>query len=370
MQKTQRIPKARKMLTKEIAIIGGGVIGTTTAFYLSKQGHNVEIIDPELNQPLLTNNALTGSKASLGVIMGNTFRRASGRSWRLRQRSMQLWPNLIANINNSNNDLQLERPLIQLASRIQEMELFKRLSNERKTLGINYFEDNNHKNLGRTWPNNKFGGLISNRDGRINPKILMQCLIDAVTIEKVNRINSKAISLKRLSTTKGQKWKILLDSNNFLIKDYVIICAALGSELLLNSIGYDIPIESVLGQAVELNLIKDSQNWKDWPSVLIAEGINLIPQKNHKIILGATLELGEKPSQAKMKKMLELNGNAPEWLKKASITNYWYGLRARPKNQPAPILANLEPGLIVNTAHYRNGILLAPACAEWVTKQF
>ena len=31
-----------------------------------------------------------------------------------------------------------------------------------------------------------------------------------------------------------------------------------------------------------------------------------------------------------------------------------------------PLIKELEPGLLINTGHYRNGILLAPACAEWI----
>ena len=67
--------------------------------------------------------------------------------------------------------------------------------------------------------------------------------------------------------------------------------------------------------------------------------------------------------------MKNLYGNAPEWLQKAQIQHKWYGIRARPIDQAAPILKTLEAGLILNTAHYRNGILLAPACAEWVSNQ-
>ena len=67
--------------------------------------------------------------------------------------------------------------------------------------------------------------------------------------------------------------------------------------------------------------------------------------------------------------MLNMSNFSPEWIKQAKIKKEWYGIRARPLDQPAPILKTLEPGLILNTAHYRNGILLAPACAEWVGNQ-
>ena len=41
--------------TYDVAIIGGGVIGTTTAFYLAELGHKVILIDPELDKPLKKN---------------------------------------------------------------------------------------------------------------------------------------------------------------------------------------------------------------------------------------------------------------------------------------------------------------------------
>ncbi|MGL6134741.1 MAG: FAD-dependent oxidoreductase, partial [Prochlorococcaceae cyanobacterium] len=37
--------------------------------------------------------------------------------------------------------------------------------------------------------------------------------------------------------------------------------------------------------------------------------------------------------------------------------------------QPAPVLEVLEPGLVVASGHYRNGVLLAPATAEWVASR-
>ena len=67
--------------------------------------------------------------------------------------------------------------------------------------------------------------------------------------------------------------------------------------------------------------------------------------------------------------MIHMDNTAPEWIRKAKICHEWHGIRARPSNQPAPIIKELEPGLLVNSGHYRNGILLAPSCAEWVGLQ-
>jgi hypothetical protein len=64
--------------------------------------------------------------------------------------------------------------------------------------------------------------------------------------------------------------------------------------------------------------------------------------------------------------MRHLDHSAPEWLHNASVLEHWSGLRARPVERPAPVLELLEPGLLLATGHYRNGVLLTPATAEWV----
>ena len=175
------------MSLKEIAIIGGGVIGSTTALYLAKLGHNVVIIDPHIYNENTFNRYRTASMASLGVLMGNTFRRSTGRSWRLRQRSMKLWPELIKRINISEIGLELETPLIQLANGLKELEFMNKLSNERANLGVKILKNNLKVSRDRQWPNGKYGGLISKNDGRINPIKLLKCLMISLQKLKVSK---------------------------------------------------------------------------------------------------------------------------------------------------------------------------------------
>jgi glycine/D-amino acid oxidase-like deaminating enzyme len=64
-----------------------------------------------------------------------------------------------------------------------------------------------------------------------------------------------------------------------------------------------------------------------------------------------------------------LGGRGPDWLREAEPLRHWQGLRARPDDSPAPLLEQLEPGLLLTSGHYRNGVLLAPATAAWVLQQ-
>ena len=82
--------------------------------------------------------------------------------------------------------------------------------------------------------------------------------------------------------------------------------------------------------------------------------------------MGATIESDMEPSILHKQKMLSMSETAPEWIRRAKVSHEWSGIRARPINEPAPLLKELEPGLLINTGHNRNGILLAPSCAEWI----
>ena len=55
-------------------------------------------------------------------------------------------------------------------------------------------------------------------------------------------------------------------------------------------------------------------------------------------------------------------------LQEADVLRTWSGTRPRPQNRPAPVIEALADynNVILATAHYRNGVLLAPATAERV----
>ena len=354
---------------KKVTVIGGGVVGSITALHLSKLGHEISIIDPQLNNISKKSKRINGSQASLGILMGYVYRKSSGRSWRLRQRSMELWPKLVEEIAMENYPLKIETPLIQITSSTKEYELMKKIVKAKEEYGLELLESSSSLYFTEILEQNILGGLISYQDGRIDPLILITCLIHALKIKKVRKIKSKVISIRRNADQKNEKWSIGLENGSALKSNFIIMCAALSSSYLLNSLGYDLNLEPILGQVIELDVKNQLKTWNQWPAVLSYQNTNLIPLGNQKILIGSTLESGFLPSNEERIKLQRINENAPKWIVNASIKRQWNGIRARPLNQPAPILAKLEEGLIVNTGHYRNGVLLAPGCAEWVGEE-
>ncbi len=301
--------------------------------------------------------------------MGYIFRRTKGRAWLLREQSMNIWPKWINQLKTFDSSIEITTPLALLAKTKEESNFMKILANEKKEYGVEF-----SKGCSEIWPKKElpeghFGGLVSHQDGRIDPKKLQKCLANALNENNVRTLENKVVCIKRNDINKSNKWKIITEEGIEFEHDTIVVCAALGSEELIKPLGHPLKTKAVLGQAVEIELKDNIQNWSKWPAVLVFNGINLIPRKENELILGATLENSIQPSQTILQNMLLFNGMSPNWLKEASVKNCWYGLRCKPMNEPAPILKILEDGLILATAHYRNGILLAPATAEWVGKQ-
>ena len=164
----------------------------------------------------------------------------------------------------------------------------------------------------------------------------------------------------------SRPWQLRLSDGSEQSCDWLLIAAGLGSSGLLESLGHPLPMEPVLGQALELQLGNEPAAWN---GCLIWKGINLVPRPNRRLWLGATVEPGDEASAPALAELQSLEGTAPTWLQQAQVLRQWQGLRARPSGQPAPVLEQPDPRLLVVSGHYRNGILLAPACAEWAATQ-
>ncbi len=297
--------------------------------------------------------------------MGHVFRRSSGRAWRLRQRSMELWPLWSDLLSTGEAPLMLKTPLIQLAASEREAELQQQLAEARRDLGLSFLSASTLEGEHPDWPAAPHGGLLSERDGRVDPLVLQQALRSKLAQLDVCLMPTQVMQLER----HGQRWRLELNDGTTLTANQVVICTGLASQQLLAPLGHARPMEPVLGQVLQLRINAPTALRSPWPAVLVSHGVNLVRHHDDQLWLGATLEPGTEPNGAATLAMQGLEGDAPDWLQQARVVSQWHGLRARPSGRPAPLLEVLEPGLILASGHYRNGVLLAPATAEWVSQQ-
>ena len=300
--------------------------------------------------------------------MGHAFRRSGGRAWRLRQRSMALWPSWCERLNHPETPLELQTPLIQLASHADEAARLRQLAASRPESGLQFVENDRLPQAKPDWPQPGYGAMRSEHDGRVDPLPLLKALRRRLAIAGVDQLTNCVESLERLSSGR-HGWQIHSQDGHSRKVDFVVICTALGSQGLLQPLGHDRPMDAVLGQVLDLAIDRTPSAWASWPAVLTCAGINLIRHSGNRLWLGATLEPGDTLDPSAVELMRSLEGLAPEWLQEAKLIGQWHGLRARPRDRPAPLLETLEPGLLLASGHYRNGVLLTPATAEWIEEQ-
>ena len=220
-----------------ILIVGSGVIGKFNALELSKQGFKITIADPQKKK--------NSSSAALGLLMGNMYQKSKGRSWELRKKSNELWPRWIKFLKQFNNNLHIEKPLIQLTTEQKNFEKLSKFISHHPMRGLRVLERDSNiiQNINKIFKMDNLKGIISNEDGRIDPISLLKTLNIYLKDEKVNFINDKIIKIKKINN----QW-ISTCSNKLEIKsDLIILCNSLDALKLIDLNIHKIKLKPVLG---------------------------------------------------------------------------------------------------------------------------
>ncbi len=342
-----------------VIIIGSGVIGKFNALELSKLGFQITIIDPNPNQ--------NSSNAALGLLIGNMYQKRKGRSWSLRKQSIELWPKWIEFLREFNQELNIEKPLIQLTTNEEKFKKLEKFIHETNDLNLRILDQNSFfiKNVNKVFETKDIKGIISLSDGRINATSLLKTLDKYLKHKKVNFLEDKIIKIRK----SNNQWIATSKNNQEIKSDIIILCNSLDAIDLIGSLSHNIKLKPVLGQAIEIGVNDCEVDLLSLPKQLNINGKNIIPISKDKIIIGSTDEYSTKPENNIFEKLTNFLDKKPNWLMKGQVLKKWFGIRSRPDGEPSPIMKNLENGLFVCTGFYKNGILLAPACSRWVAKE-
>jgi D-amino-acid oxidase len=342
-----------------IVIIGSGIIGKFNALELSELGFCITIIDPAQHK--------NSSNAALGLLMGNMYQKRKGRSWALRKQSIELWPKWINFLKKYNNELNIEKPLIQLTTCEEKFKKLKQFINEIDDQNLKILEKNSIiiENINKAFQTKNIKGMISFDDGRINAVTLLKTLDKYLKNKKINFIEKEIIKIRK----SNNQWISTTRTNEDIKSDMIILCNSLKAIDLIDSLSLKIKLKPVLGQAIEININDEEVDLLSLPKQFNINGKNIIPTSKKKLIIGSTDEYSTKPEENTFEKLTNFLDKQPTWLIKGEISKKWYGIRSRPDGEASPIMKSLEDGLIICTGFYKNGILLAPACSKWVANE-
>ncbi len=361
-------------------VVGAGLVGVAAAWWLQSHGHRVLIVDPGGGSKHGSGSGsganLNGSQAALGVLMARVFHRSRGRAWRLRQQSLDLWEQWRQILEGRGHPIPWRRGLLLLASDPAELERQHALVTDpmRQGMGLQLWSQDKLAELSPAGPA-AVGGLFSESDGQLDPSLTLHALLSDGIEAGLCHQSGRAVALD----PRGGGWQVRLEPGGVAEAEWVLVCAGVASGALLEPLDVLKPMEPVLGQALELERAPNDapqptppETLWNWPGAVVHGGVNLVPRPDlpggRRFWLGATLEPGLGADPARLETLRELGGAAPAWLEAAHERGRWQGLRCRPQGQPAPLLEQVAPGLLLLSGHYRNGVLLAPASADWALR--
>ncbi len=145
--------------------------------------------------------------------------------------------------------------------------------------------------------------------------------------------------------------------------DEVVLTAGAWSGDLLRPLGFELPVEPVKGQMI---LFKCAEDFL--PSMVLAKGRYAIPRRDGHILVGSTLEYAGYDKTPTDEALQSLRASAIELipdLADAELVGHWAGLRPG-SPEGVPYIGRVPgcDGLWLNCGHYRNGLVLAPASCQ------
>jgi glycine oxidase len=154
-------------------------------------------------------------------------------------------------------------------------------------------------------------------------------------------------------------------SNGVIHADAVILAAGVWSPDLTRALGFQLPVVPVKGQVMSLRGLGASPKHVLWSGECY-----LVPRPDGEVLLGATEEEGNydaRPTLAGVNRLTEAALEVVPAVGGCVVDGVWAGLRpAAPDRHPIVGWAPGLDGLLLATAHYRNGVLLGPLTGQRV----
>lgn len=347
----------------EVVVVGGGVVGLCTAFFLAKAGKQVCLVERG-------HFGREASWAGGGLLSPIHPHHYPSSLTQLCDRSLELYPKFISELE-SVSGLSVEHHPSGLL-RLEESSNIANFSEDNQKLLAFHkahgrsFEILNKDNLQKLLPqlNSKFNSAIFEksisqiRNPRLLKALFLACRKLGVDCRDKLACQSLIWQAKAVRGIKTDRGDILADET--------VITAGAWSDQWLNNDCPTLKTEPVHGMMILLEA-----RTLQLDKIVIANGFYLIPRRDGQLLVGSTLEHRGYDKRLKVASLLKLLKNATELipsLQNCYFQQVWSGLRpSSPDRLPFIGRISNRTGLIVASGHYRNGLLLAPVTAEAVS---
>jgi glycine oxidase len=355
----------------DVAIIGGGIIGSSIAFELAVEKLDVVLLDRE--EP-----GRGASWAAAGMLSPGPDSAEALPLVPLAKESLQLYPQFIGRIEEasepfmhfaSNGALQIfSGPLAEI-DRDKMVSDFQRLGIEIESVSL----ETARKLESSINPSAQAAAWLP-RESTVDPRSLMDSILAALRRRNVEiRAGCSVTSISH----QGASCTGVTAGGEEVKAKFVIVAAGChsaslpGKNVVVNDwLSRYAPTRPVRGQMLALH-----SNEIRLHRVLRSDRGYLVPRHEGRIVAGSTLEdvgFDKGLTAGGIRKILDAAIELAPKIADAQIVETWAGLRpGSPDNLPIIGPTDIE-GLFIATGHYRNGILLAPVTAkivrDWVRR--
>jgi glycine oxidase len=344
--------------TYDVIVIGGGVIGCSTAYHLARKKMSVLVVDKKT----------LGSQASRvapGMLAAQEEASEPGPFFDLCRESARLFAEVVPELEfRTGINPQWETCGIW---RVAETEAEKGALLEKMRWQSEHglpVEWHPGGRLAEIHPGlrSSVGGLYCPRDGQIDPVKWIEALVQASRPLGVDFLDHQP---RVEIVTEGSRVRGVRTAFEPFSAPAVVVAAGAWSGVLLKGLGVHLPLDPVKGQIMALSGMP-----RAFAGPIYAGGGYLVPKADGRLIIGATSDrvgFDIYPTLAAQQTLAEWAAHWCPGLGTLTVLESQVGLRpATPDGLPVMGPVKEREGLFVSTGHYRNGILLSPLSGRLV----
>lgn len=338
----------------EVAIIGGGIIGCSIAYYLSKEKMNVALFEG--------NQIGSKSTSAAGGMLGAhsecdgdfnvffPFARSSQHAYsQLKEELNHLSGIDIGYRKGGILKLAYNEPdAIGLRS-ILSQPTVKWLDKE----AVWEMEPDVSSDIG--------GAAYIEEDVNVMPTAVCQAFAKSAQILGASLFEfSPVLNIQK----KGNSFLIQTATSHVEAK-HVVVASGVWSKTFFKQLGLDHPLTPVKGEC--LSVIDEKSTLKH---TIFYDHCYIVPRNNGRLVIGATMienDWNERVSLSGIETIIAKAKTMLPTVADMKMDSFWAGLRPQTIDQK-PFIGHHpeEEGILFATGHYRNGILLAPATGQMI----
>lgn len=344
----------------DVAIIGGGINGSSIAYQLSKMGRKVIIIEKE-------RLASQASSAAAGMLAAQAEIEQDGPLFQLALKSQEMFSALSCELfEYSGVGIEyVNKGMVKIAETEEiATEVKKQVAFQKKwDPTITWLDSKQLREMEPALSPSVAGGMYLPNDGHVQPAELTLAFAKAAVYFGAEiRENTEVLSfIFENGEVKGVK-----TANGDIHSDQVVVATGAWAAKLMRESGLDINVYPVKGECFSIKPEKPIIQ----TTIFSDKRCYLVPKQNGEIYIGATMienTFDTKVTPRGIATLLERATQLVPQIKDAAWERVWAGIRPQ-TGDGLPYIGEHPcwKGLYVAAGHFRNGILLSPITGKLV----